>query len=162
MQNCIYLKQKLNHSLECKKKQKIINIKECSNCKFKEFKKMHKKSDLLCKNACNGIKYHNKSSKIAKLERNRFSVFTEDLDHCILCGDKKDNLHEIFFGKNRIKSMNYGFVIPLCFNCHLEMHRNTQLQEIWHIRGQLYFEKHLGSRNEFIKVFGKSHIKKEG
>ncbi len=37
--NCIYLKQKLNRTLECKKQNKIINIKECNNCKFKEYKK---------------------------------------------------------------------------------------------------------------------------
>ena len=151
MQKCIYLKQKINRSLECKKKKKIINIKECNSCNFKEYKisNQYKKK----------IK---KSSAIQKAERNRFSVFTEDLEHCIICGNKKDNLHEIFFGKNRMKSMNYGFVIPLCYNCHLEIHRNTQLQEIWHVRGQLYFEKHIGSRNEFIKAFGKNYIKKEG
>ncbi len=152
MQKCIYLKQKINHSLECKKNKKIINIKECNNCKFKEYQKQISVSK----------KYRKKSSAIQKAERNRFSVFTDDLEHCILCGDKKDNLHEIFFGKNRIKSMNYGFVIPLCYSCHLEMHHNINLQEIWHIRGQLYFEKYLGSRNEFIALFGKSYIKKEG
>ena len=152
MQKCIYLKQKINRSLECKNKKKIINIQDCNNCKFKEYPKQISISK----------QYRKKSSTIQKAERNRFSVFTEDLVHCILCGDKKDNLHEIFFGKNRIKSMKYGFVIPLCYKCHLEMHRNTQLQEIWHVRGQLYFEKKIGSRNEFIAVFEKSYIKKEG
>ena len=37
--NCIYLKQKINRNLECKKQNKIINIKECNNCKYKEYKK---------------------------------------------------------------------------------------------------------------------------
>ncbi len=144
MQNCIHLKQKLNHSLECKKKKKIINIKDCSNCKFKDFPKTKTRPK--------------KSSAIQNAERNRFSVFTKDLEHCIICGNKKEHLHEIFFGKNRNKSMKYGFVIPLCFQCHLMMHRNKQLQEAWHIRGQLYWEEHLGSKNEFIAIFRKNYI----
>lgn len=96
---------------------------------------------------------------IKKLERNRFSVFTEDLQYCIICGSKKDNLHEIFFGRNRIKSMELGFVIPLCYEHHMEMHRNHEWQEFWHKKGQLYYENHLGSRNEFIHSFGKSYLK---
>jgi len=80
-------KQKMNGSFECKKTSKIINIKECSNCKYKEYKSIE--SDQ--------FKKTKKSSKLAKLERNRKSVFTDNLDFYIICGNKKDNLHEIFF-----------------------------------------------------------------
>lgn len=145
MNNCIYLKQKLNRKLECKKSKKIININVCNNCKFKEYKTYNKT-----------IK--SRSSTLAKLEKNRFSIFTDDLEHCIICGQKKDNLHEIFFGRNRAKSMKLGFVIPLCFKCHYEMHINSEWQEFWHKKGQLYFEEHLGSRNDFIRLFGENYI----
>lgn len=149
--NCIYLKQKLNHSLECKKKKCTINIKDCTNCGYKEYK-----------TTCPVTKQHRQKSKnLTKLERNRKSVFTNDLEHCILCGNKKDNLHEIFFGKNRLNSIKYNFVIPLCFDCHSKMHINNEWQEFWHIKGQLYFESNIGSRNEFIGVFGKSYISKK-
>ena len=141
--NCVYLKLKINKKIECKKQKKIINIKDCNNCDFKEFKK-------------------SKNTKNEKLERNRKSVFTNDLKHCIICGNKKDNLHEIFFGKNRLNSIKYNFVIPLCLKCHQEMHINKEWQEFWHIKGQLYWENFIGSRNDFIKVFRKSYIKKEG
>ena len=156
--NCIYLKQKLNRKLECKKKKKIINIKECNNCKLKEYKKCTE----ISKNSANVCQkkavLHKKSAKLAKLERNRFSVFTDDLDHCIICKRKKEHLHEIFFGSNRQKSMQYGFVIPLCHECHIEMHRNKEWQEYWHVKGQKYWERDIDTREEFIKTFGKNYL----
>ena len=156
--NCIHLKQKLNRTLECKKKQKIINIKECNNCKLKEYKKCTEFSKNSANSTLKNSTLHNKSAKLAKLERNRFSAFTDDLDHCIICGNKKDHLHEIFFGSNRKKSMQYDFVIPLCSTCHFEMHRNKEWQEYWHVKGQEYWEKNIGTREEFIEVFGKSYL----
>jgi len=131
--------------------KKIINIKECNNCIYKEYKNS---ATPLQKTA----EVKKKSKKLAKLERDRYSVFTDDLEHCILCGNKKDHLHEIFFGRNRIKSMELDFVIPLCFSCHEEMHRNHEWQEFWRKQGQLYFEKNIGSREDFISVFGKSYL----
>ena len=194
--NCIYLKQKLNRTLECKKKQKIINIKECNSCKYKEYKmhvcvpknnKTQKRANLhlrkkcteFLKNSANSTlknsTLHNKSakptnchtskkirqktSKLAKLERSRFSLFTDDLEHCIICKRKKEHLHEIFFGSNRKKSMQYNFVIPLCSTCHSEMHRNKEWQEYWHVKGQEYWERSVGTREEFIRVFGRSYLK---
>lgn len=144
---CKYLKQKLNHSFECKRNKKTINIKECSNCKLKEYKKKPPSANI-----------KKRSYKLAKLERNRFSVFTKDLEHCILCGKKKEHLHEIFFGSNRKNSIECGFVIPLCSECHSEMHKNHDWQDFWHKKGQLYFEKNIGSRDDFIRLFGKSGL----
>ena len=93
--NCIYLKQKINRTLECKKQHKIINIRECNNCKYKEYK--NEKCAGFSKNCANSYskktKLHKKSANLAKLEKNRFSVFTNDLDHCIICKRKKRNLN---------------------------------------------------------------------
>ena len=36
--NCKFLKQKLNQKLECKLTNKIITIKDCKECKDKEYK----------------------------------------------------------------------------------------------------------------------------
>ena len=156
--NCIYLKQKLNRTLECKKQKKIINIRECNNCKLKEYKKCTEFSKNSANHTLKSTTLHNKSAKLAKLERNRFSAFTDDLDHCIICKRKKEHLHEIFFGANRKKSMQYNFVIPLCHKCHSEMHINKEWQEYWHVKGQEYWERFIGSREEFIRVFGKSYL----
>ena len=111
--NCKNLKQKLNRKLYCKKLKSDIKISECSNCKYKEY---------LIKT--NSTKLKNRTSKQAKLERDRFSILTNDLDHCVICSAKKEHLHEVCFGRNRINSIKYGLVIPLCLNCHEEMHRN--------------------------------------
>ena len=157
--NCIYLKQKFNRTLECKKQKKIINIKECNNCKLKEYKKCTEFSKNSANSTLKNSTLHNKSAKLVKLERNRFSAFTDDLDHCIICKRKKEHLHEIFFGANRKKSMQYNFVIPLCHKCHSEMHINKEWQEYWHVKGQEYWERFIGSREEFIRVFGKSYLK---
>ena len=155
--NCIYLKQKINRTLECKKQKKIINIRECNSCKYKEYK-CTEFSKNSAKHTLKNNELHKKSAKLAKLERNRFSVFTDDLDHCIICGNKKDHLHEIFFGSNRKKSMQYDFVIPLCSTCHFEMHRNKEWQEYWHVKGHEYWEKNISARKECIEVFGKSYL----
>ena len=54
---------------------------------------------------CNNKEYKryktlkSRTNKQAKKEKERFSILTNDLEHCILCGQKKDNLHEVFGGE---------------------------------------------------------------
>ena len=66
--NCIYLKQKINRTLECKKKKKIINIKECNNCKLKEYKKCTKFSKNSANHTLKNNELRKKSTNLAKLE----------------------------------------------------------------------------------------------
>lgn len=68
-----------------------------------------------------------KKYKILKLEKERFSIITDDLEHCFLCKKPKDHLHEVFYGSNRINSMKYGCVIPICSLCHTKVHNNIEL-----------------------------------
>lgn len=100
----------------------------------------------------------NKSSELAKLERNRFSVFTDDLSTCYLCGRKKDDLHEIYAGSNRQNSMRYGFVLPLCRECHYLNQNNPFFNEYWRKQGQEYFECEIGTREEFLRVFKRNYL----
>lgn len=139
--NCKNLKQKLNRKLYCKKLKRDIIISECSNCKYKEY---------LIKT--NLTKLKNRTSKQAKLERNRFSILTSDLDHCVICRAKKEHLHEVCFGRNRINSIKYGLVIPLCSLHHTEMHRNKEWQEYWHKKGQQAFIAYYPDL-DFFKIF---------
>jgi len=76
----------------CAVLKKEIKYSDCTNCEYKGYK-MHNKSKMLCKSK----KIKTKSNKLAKLERNRFSVFTDDLDTCYLCNRDKQELHEIFW-----------------------------------------------------------------
>lgn len=128
---------------------------ECYNCIKKEYKEFKK---LSTKTVNKSIK---RNTKITKLERNRTSIFTDDLEHCIICGNKKDNLHEIIYGSNRLNSMKYGFVIPLCFNHHVGnrgIHSNRELDSFYKRKCQKYFEDNIGDRIDFIRIFGKSYL----
>jgi hypothetical protein len=117
---------------------------ECYNCINKEYK------------TCSTIK--KRSSKLAKMERKRFSVFTDDLQHCYLCGKPKEELHEIYAGRNRRNSMKYGFVLPLCHECHSLNQENPFFNDFWHKNGQEYYECNLGSREAFIEIFKKNYL----
>ena len=159
--NCIYLKQKINRTLECKKRKKIINIKECNNCKYKEYK-----CTEFSKNSANSTlkntTLHNKSAKLTKLERNRFSVFTNNRHKCMFCPSTYNlTWHECFSGSNRQKSMQYGFCLRMCESCHSKFQEDKNFNDYWHARCREYWLEHLGTLNEFIKEFGKSYLIKK-
>ncbi len=103
-------------------------------------------------------KMRNKSNKLTKLEKNRYSVFTENLEHCYLCGKKKNDLHEVYAGRNRINSIKYGFVLPLCGECHSLNQNNPFFNDYWHKQGQIYWEDFIGTREEFINVFRRNYL----
>lgn len=72
-----------------------------------------------------------KTAKLKKIETNRYSLLTDDLNHCFIHKDRMaDDINEIFMGRNRINSMKYGLCVPLCRECHSKYHidRNMQLQ----------------------------------
>ena len=99
-------------------------------------------------------------SKIRRLEQMRFSILTKDLSKCFLCGKPKDHLHEVYFGKNRINSMKWGCVVPLCYSCHQGnngVHQNslidTKLKQIC----QKKFIETYPDIN-FLEIFHKNYI----
>ena len=186
MNNLECRKQGFNKII-CKRTGKEIKLSECINCPYKEYKKqqcslnnnklqnkikMHNKSE---NNVYFSNKMHNKSQKtvqikkktykLAKMERERFSLFTNDLDHCIICGKTPINKHEIFFGnKNRHNSIKYGLVIPLCTAEHHNqvgctgIHFDKSLREEWQIKGQKKFQE-VYPDLDFLEIFGKNYIK---
>ncbi len=138
--------------LYCSLLKKVINYSDCKCCEQKEYKEYKK------------IKQ--RTYKQQKKDKNRYSVFTTDLDHCIECGRPHVNLHEIFFGRNRNNSIKYGFVIPLCdeehhnqVNCR-GIHFDSVLCLKWQKKGQLYFEKNVGSHEEFLETFKSNYLTK--
>lgn len=176
---CIHLKKRKNKPY-CKLLDREITFSLCRECDNKEYKKsdikISKKSTLkekspvksgqinknaqsLTKEQQKKIKMHNKSKKLTKLEKNRKSVFTEDLEHCYLCGKKKNDLHEVYGGRNRINSIKYNFILPLCRECHSINQNNAIFNDYWHKQGQLYWEENIGSREEFIKAFRRNYLK---
>lgn len=90
------------------------------------------------------------------------SVFTDDMDHCIFTGTAPVERHHIFGGSNKPKSEKYGFVVPLRPDLHPNgVHAgkdakkiDTQLKQM----AQTYYEEHYGTREDFIREFGKNHL----
>lgn len=95
-----------------------------------------------------------KSSKLAKLERNRYSIFTDNFKVCYYCGiGRKLDIHEVYGGSNRQRSMKYGLCVPLCRYCHSNENVIKDLRK-W---CQREYEK-THTRDEFINLIGKSYL----
>lgn len=97
-----------------------------------------------------------KSSKLAKLERNRFSILTNNLDYCIICGKARQDLNEIYPGRNRQNSMKYGLVIPMCRSCHTKYTNDRNMQLYWMKLGQEKFEEMY--KEDFISIFKRNYL----
>lgn len=91
-----------------------------------------------------------------------FSVFTDDMYHCFYTGYAPVERHHIFGGSRKEQSEKRGFIIPL----RPDLHPNgasagkdakaidTELKQM----AQRYYEEHYGTREDFRKEFGKSHL----
>ena len=128
----------------CKKTGDEVDYSVCNNCPLKKYKTTLAKP----------IK--KKKYPLYKMEKERFSIFTQDLQTCLFCGRPRENLHEVIFGRNRVNSIKYGLVIPLCYEHHLECHKNSQLQGVWKQKAQVVFEKKYPEL-DFVKIFGKNY-----
>lgn len=157
MNNLKCLKQGFNKYV-CKHTNKEIKLNDCKNCPYKEYKKQINKSlQNRCRPLLTTAELKKKSKKLAKLERDRFSLFTDDLDHCIICGKGKEHFHEIYPGAFRLRSIKEHMVLPLCSFHHRLIHNDVKLSLYWKQLGQKIFEKH-HLRDEFIKAFGRSYL----
>lgn len=176
---CIHLKKRKNKPF-CKLLDKEITFSLCRECDNKEYKKstsskkspatsgqqksnnnqMKKYSQTLTKEQQKKIKMHNKSKKLTKLERNRFSVFTANKDKCMFCPATTNlSWHEVFAGRNRQNSMEDGFCLRMCLLCHEKKQEDAQFNEFWHRKAQLYYEQNIGDRKEFLARYRRSYLK---
>lgn len=124
------------------KKEVLFNCyKECYNEEYKQFKSLN-----------------NRTTRQSKLEKSRTaSLFTENLNVCYLCGCKKEHLHEVFFGRNRVNSIKYGLFIPVCEKCHRKCHNDADLIDSLHKKGQLLFMRNYPEL-EFTYVFKVNYL----
>jgi hypothetical protein len=106
----------------CKKTNKAISLNECKSCIYKEYKKSVSNKP---KRPLKQI-----SKKRAKLERKRFSIFTDNLDKCYFCNRPRDDLHELLGGRNRNNSMRYGLVLPVCREHHNEIQHSIEYKKM--------------------------------
>lgn len=180
MNYCVYLKKRKNKPF-CKLVNEEITLSRCRECNNKEYylpdtKKMVSRRHQLKKvrNATvtnchqikkctkiskNSAKMKNKSNKLAKLERNRFSVFINNKDECFICKSTYQlTWHEIFAGRNRRNSMEDGFCLRLCLHCHEEKQEDTYFNDFWHRKAQMYYEEFIGSREQFLSRYRKNYL----
>lgn len=93
------------------------------------------------------------------------SVFTEDMDHCMFTGSPVIERHHIFYrmgGGMKERCEEYGFIAPLRPDLHPNgvhagPHAKAVDQKLKEM-SQSYFEEHYGTRNEFVKIFGRSYL----
>ena len=100
-----------------------------------------------------------KSNKLAKLEKNRYSVFNDNENICYYChrqkrSDEKFDFHEVYGGSNRQTSMKNGLCVHLCRKCHSNQFILNDLK-VW---CQREYERMGHTRIDFIKLIGKSYI----
>lgn len=81
---------------------------------------------------------------------------------CFFCGRKDDlHLHHVCEGRNRGNSDKYGLTIYLCSYHHNmsddSVHFNKVYKKLMRIIAQLYFEKKMGSEDDFISVFRRNY-----
>ena len=103
------------------------------------------------------------------------SVFTSDFNKCavthIYRGARRIEVHHIFGAANRDRSTQYGYVVPLVAEIHpngasasqSECIRLTglttkQLDLKLKQAAQRHYEENHGSREDFIKEFGRNYL----
>lgn len=119
----------------------------CQGCKdkdFKQYKKLEANKPL-----------KKVTKKQAKAEKNRFSVFTNDLTKSVESKLPKDDLHECIDGCNRHNSIKWGLVIPLT----REEHQDPAILLKWLFKAQEWFIKEHGY-DKFMEVFKIDYIEK--
>jgi len=122
----------------------VIDLRDSFNPYPKEQKEKKKKS----------VEIEKKSSKLAKLERQRDKDITKS-GICEFCGkfSKRLDPHEVYGGSNRKRSIKYKFIKLICPECHSDENKIMQLRR----DVQKQYEK-AHTREEFIEIIGKSYL----
>lgn len=141
----------------CRLHRKEITASCCRECVNKEYKQYKT--------------LKSRSNKIAKKEKERFSIIYPDLTKCCECGlktgdfDKRINMYtqveknEIFSGSYRLISMDDGMVAPMCIYCHKIFHKDIMMNLYYKAKFQKeYLKTH--SLEDFIARYGQDFIYK--
>jgi len=85
-------------------------------------------------------------------------------DICMVCGKPHAEAHEPLHGVNRQKSIKYGLQVRLCGYHHREWahspHKNPAGEFAMSLKRmtQEQYEREIGTREEFIKEFGRNYL----
>ena len=107
-------------------------------------------------------KIKQKSNKLAKKEKNRFSILQKDNTKCFLCNKRvKLDKHEALGGANRQKSIEHGLIYYLCRICHQKADLDKNIRQYLHNYAREKFIKKY-DEEKFLKEFGKKYINIKG
>ena len=93
---------------------------------------------------------------------NRYSIL-QDKKVCYVCNSTKINIHEVFYGRNRQKSIEDGCCIYLCprhhnmsdegihFNHELDLRVKKEMEKKW-------LQCYNKTIEDFIKRFGRNYL----
>ena len=102
-----------------------------------------------------------KTNKLKNLEKNRYSILTDDLSICYHCKKPADDVNEVYEGAKRITSIKLGCCIPLCRECHKLFHNHPiQFASQYEKECQRKFEE-LYSYEKFMSSFHYDYLWKE-
>lgn len=82
---------------------------------------------------------------------------------CYICGTTCNlEKHHVYLGANRKVAEKYGLTVWLCHYHHQDhkegVHHNKEMMDRLHRLGQKYFEKRIGTREDFLREFGRNYL----
>lgn len=94
-----------------------------------------------------------------------WSIFTSDMDHCLFTGSSEVERHHVFSqmgGGVRERCEKYGYIAPLRYDLHPNGARAGTdaplVDKVLKKKCQEDYEQKHGSRQDFIKEFGRSYL----
>lgn len=92
-------------------------------------------------------------------------IVTEYKNICFFCGEPSECEHHLLFGIS-IKPLaeKDGLKVPSCNRCHNfgdisgRIHDNPMAEKLSKMLGQAVFENKIGTREEFMKRYGRSYL----
>lgn len=113
-----------------------------------------------------GLLFPKNQQKKKRKKHHKSIIDRNTKGQCFICGKYGDTeCHHIFFGSNRKYSEQYGLTVYLCPQCHrtseVSVHKNGEVNRTLKRIGQRAFENKCGSRDKFIKIFGRNYLEDE-
>lgn len=90
------------------------------------------------------------------------SAIIRDMTRCIVCGSPYIQVHHVYGASNRKISDRYGYIVPLCMSHHTAGPSSVHFNRDFDLRlkklAQKHFEAQNGTRDEFIRIFGRNYL----
>ena len=134
----LWRRKKYKPYIYCKFYKQQITLTKCENCSTRLLPSY--------------TKIKNKSKKLEKIEKNRFSIIQEDMSICFFCGREAESIHELIGGIDRLTSIKYGLCVGACLKCHRKIEDNEKSKQKYQKIAQEKFEEKY-SHDLFMQEF---------